>query len=403
MNIIGDRKMTIDRLAADLFVSELMLNKMLGGKCIRQMNETGVIDSHRELFHHNLKEIDFHMENRLSELDREKIKRLIKRKVNRDVYIERAQRCLEANISSVSKEDNDYPASFRSLDGMPIILYCRGNRKYLNMTGRVVSVVGSRQPSNYGIRAASEICTDLVNSDVVIVSGLARGIDTVAHRAALDNKGKTIAVMACGLDLVYPPENAELYESIIADGLAVSEMPPGQKALRQYFPARNRIMSALSDIVAIVEAGQFSGTLHTASFAAAQGRDVFVLPGSIYSPHCKGNLMLLQDGADLMLCAGDILARLAGISFAREYDEIRLMNRKRLVKECLPDHPEKLTKEEIKGIVFEELGNGEMTMDELVESAKMPFEIVAPLISELMLEGQLCENQQRFALTFPYT
>jgi DNA processing protein len=393
----------ISRMAADLYISELMIGKKLGSRLIRKMIEGGAILSHRDLFDHSIEDVKCSDSFNCSDCDSERIAMLKSERPNKDKYYEIANRYINDGIVSVSEEDQQYPHAFRQLEGMPRILYCKGDSRLMQESGNTVSVVGSRTPSGPGLRATEEIAGELAHSGVVIVSGLARGIDTAAHNAALASNGKTIAVTACGLDLVYPPENKALFEEISRKGLLLSEMPPGQKALRQYFPARNRIMSALSDVVAIIEAGQFSGTLHTASFAAAQGRDVFVLPGSIYSPYCRGNLMLLQDGADLLTCAGDILARLSGVNFSKEYDEIRSCARKSVIRECLPDHPEKLTVKELSGLIFEELSNGELTLDELISSTQIPFDYAAPLVSEMLLSGSVSENRQRFALTFPYT
>lgn len=393
----------ISNLAADLYISELLMNKKLGSRLIRRLIEFGEISSHRDLFHHFTGNLRYPDNVNCSDCDSERIALLRSERLDKDKYYEMAGRHINNGITSVSEEDPKYPEAFRNLEGMPRIIYCKGDHRLMQEPGNTVSVVGSRTPSGPGLRATEEITGELAQSGVVIVSGLARGVDTAAHRAALANKGKTIAVTACGLDLVYPPENKELFDEIYHKGLLLSEMPPGQKALRQYFPARNRIMSALSDAVAIIEAGQFSGTLHTASFAAAQGRDVFVLPGSIYSPYCRGNLMLLQDGADLLTCAGDILARLTGVVVSREYDEIRACARNSVIHECLPDHPEKLTVKELSALIFEELSNGELTLDELISATRIPFDYAAPLVSEMLLSGTVSENRQRFALTFPYT
>ncbi len=394
---------SVNRMAADLYTSDLMIGKKLGSRLIKKLIEGGVIESHRDIFENPSGGIKCPESVNWSNCDSERVAMLRGERPDKEKYREIAHQCINEGIVSVSEEDPQYPGAFRHLEGMPRILYYKGDSLLMQESRNTVSVVGSRTPSGPGLRATEEITGELARSGVVIVSGLARGIDTAAHKSALAGNGKTIAVTACGLDLVYPPENKELFDEIAKKGLLLSEMPPGQKALRQYFPARNRIMSALSNVVAIIEAGQFSGTLHTASFAAAQGRDVFVLPGSIYSPYCRGNLMLLQDGADLLTCAGDILARLSGVNFSREYDEIRDGIRKSVIRECLPDHPEKLTVKELSGLIFEELSNGELTLDELISATKIPFDFVAPLISEMLLSGSVSESRQRFALTFPYT
>ncbi|MBN1892497.1 MAG: DNA-processing protein DprA [Clostridiales bacterium] len=397
-----DKETTI-KLAADLFVSDLLVGKMIGSRLIRLLTDRQMIHNHRDLFDSVQSLARAVNDNRFSETDNRKLLSLSKLVVDRNRYIEKAEACLRDGIRSVSVVEDDYPVSMQNLDGMPIILYYKGNEKLMNKQGNCVAVVGSRKPSNYGLRATNAIVKDLCLRGTVIISGLARGIDTAAHRAALNGNGKTIAVTACGLDMVYPPENKDLFDEIADKGLLVSEMPPGQEAIRRYFPARNRIMSAVSDVVAIMEAGEFSGTLHTASFAVAQGRDVFVLPGSIYSTYCKGNLMLLRDGADILLCAEDIISRLSGAVFGRQLDEIRSELRKNEIRELLPEHPEKLKREELSSLIFDELSNEDQTLDELISSTSIPFSIIAPLISELVLCGAINESGERFALTFPYT
>ncbi len=392
-----------ENLAADLLVSDLMINKMTGSRMLRRLSTIGIIQNHRDLFRHHVDLSDAMVDESFSDRDRQRIATLAHLETDRDRYFRRAEECLRSGIRSVSWCDDHYPEAMKNLEGMPIILYVKGNAEYLKETGNSVAVVGSRKPSNYGLRATAEIVRNLALQGTIIVSGLARGIDTAAHRAALAADGKTIAVTACGLNLVYPPENRDLFDEIASKGLLISEMPPGQEALRRYFPARNRIMSALSDAVAIMEAGEFSGTLHTASFAVAQGRDVFVLPGSIYSSYCLGNLMLLRDGADILLCADDILSRLAGSAFIREMDEIRIRLRHNEIRERLPDHPGNMSREELSSLISDELSNGDLTLDELVASTGVSFSTLAPLLSEMLMSGAVTENRERFALTFPYT
>ncbi|NLO62179.1 MAG: DNA-protecting protein DprA [Clostridiaceae bacterium] len=390
-------------LAADLLTSDLMVGKLIGSRLIRKLIMCQAIQTHRDLF----KQISIISKVGgsacFSESDRTRLNALGKLKIDRDRYFKRSSECLNVGIHSISEFDDRYPPSMRKLDGMPMVIYYKGDPELIAETGRSVAVVGTRKPSNYGLRATDDIVRELALRGIVIVSGLARGIDTAAHLSALRTGGKTVAVTACGLDLVYPPENKDLFTEIAENGLLISEMPPGQEANRRYFPARNRIMSALSDAVAIMEAGEFSGTLHTASFAVAQGRDVFVLPGSIYSTYCKGNLYLLKDGAEILISADDIIARLAGTRFYEEMDKIRSDLRKSEVMKLMPDHPEKLKKEEVVKLIIDALNNEDLTADELVTTTEVPFATIAPLLSELVFSGRVIEHRDRFALTFPYT
>jgi DNA processing protein len=149
-----------------------------------------------------------------------------------------------------------------------------------------------------------------------------------------------------------------------------------------------------------MEAGEFSGTLHTASFAAAQGRDVFVVPGTIYATQSRGNLKLIQDGADLLLSSQDILARLAGLAFFREIDEIRNAQERKSIVSRLKENPKLLTHEESIQVLIEQLTLAEQTMNELIDRTGFPFSIIAPLLSELELSGRVIDQRQRYALTF---
>ncbi len=168
-------------------------------------------------------------------------------------------------------------------------------------------MVGTRRATIYGRQVTEEIVADLARNKITIVSGLARGIDSVAHRTALESGGRTIAVSACGLDTVYPAENAELARRIVHQGALISEYPLGTKPKADYFPRRNRIMSGMSLGVFIVEADENSGAMITAKCALEQNRDVFALPGSIFAKTSEGANELIKKGAKLVACADDIL------------------------------------------------------------------------------------------------
>lgn len=200
-----------------------------------------------------------------------------------------------------------YPERLRYIDSPPKQLYCLGNLELLNYKNNI-AMIGSRNCSLYGERVAKDFAFNLAKEDVCIVSGLAKGIDSFSHIGALNAKGKTIAVLGSGLDNVYPKENAKLMESIIKnDGLVISEYPLGTKALKQNFPSRNRIISGLSDSVLVVEARKNSGTNITVDFALEQGKDVFVIPGNIYSKTSDGTNYLITEGAIPVLNYEDIL------------------------------------------------------------------------------------------------
>ena len=390
-----------DNLKADLFVSELMMNGLLGGRRIRQFIEHKVIRSIRDLYRVQIDDTEYAKQNPLLDDERRSLAKALTNAKIRDTVKRKTDQCKQMGVYSVNREDEDYPTAMKSLDGMPLVLYGMGDITILSTRKMpCVAVVGSRLPTLYGVSATREITAELSRHGVCIISGLARGIDTIAHETALGENGKTVAVLAGGLDQVYPPENKSLFERIRRKGLVLSEMPLGQQALRQYFPARNRILSGLSDVVAIMEAGEFSGTLHTASFAAAQGRDVFVVPGTIYAQQSRGNLHLIRDGADILLSAEDILTRLGGLTFMREMDEIRCNEERINLAGRLMENPDLLSHEECLQVILDHLSLSEKTMDELCEGTGFSFNKLAPIVSELELSGKIMERRRRYALTF---
>ena len=200
-----------------------------------------------------------------------------------------------------------YPGRLRNIDDPPKELYCLGNLELLNYKNNI-AMIGSRNCSSYGERAAKDFAYNLAKEDICIVSGLAKGIDSFSHIGALNAKGKTIAVLGSGLDNIYPKENIKLVEEIIKNnGLVISEYPLGTKPLKYHFPARNRIISGLSDSILVVEARKNSGTNITVDFALEQGKDVFVIPGNIYSKTSDGTNFLITEGAIPVLSYKDVL------------------------------------------------------------------------------------------------
>jgi DNA processing protein len=217
-------------------------------------------------------------------------------------------RVAAAGARAVTWDDPAYPARLRRVPLPPYLLYVRGNPALLDT--RAVAVVGTRRASAYGRRAAAEIAGQLAAAGVTIVSGLALGVDAVAHQAALDAGGATVAVLGCGVDIVYPERNRTLTGRIATEGALISEYPPSRPPDAGNFPARNRIVSGLSLATLVVEAGVKSGALITAGFALEQGGDVFAVPGSIFSPLSEGTNLLIANGAGVARSADDILAAL---------------------------------------------------------------------------------------------
>lgn len=205
----------------------------------------------------------------------------------------------------VTIDDDDYPPMLRAIEQAPYVLFYRGRLEALRQL--CFAVVGSRRASPYGRKIARELARDLAAEGVVVVSGLARGIDSEAHQGAVDAGGATVAVMGSGVDVVYPTENRRLYEKIQEMGAIVSEFVPGSYPEAHHFPRRNRIISGLSRGVVVVEARQKSGALITADFALEQGRDVFAVPGPVSSETSRGTNNLIKQGAKLVSSAQDIL------------------------------------------------------------------------------------------------
>ncbi len=206
----------------------------------------------------------------------------------------------------LSPLDAGYPHLLRQIPSPPA-LYWRGQPWSEAPT---VAVVGSRRATPYGLAVAGELAGQLARRGLVIVSGLARGIDGAAHRACLEAGGSTLAVLGCGVDVRYPPEHAALADEIMRAGAVASELPPGTPPRAAHFPARNRIISGLSLGVIVVEAAERSGALITARLAGEQGREVFAVPGSIHSPQSAGAHALIQDGAKLVRDVDDVLSEL---------------------------------------------------------------------------------------------
>ena len=213
-------------------------------------------------------------------------------KVEPDVEL---QRLVEAGIQAVTWHDPEYPSRLKEVYDLPPVLYVRGS--LLPGDDRSVAVVGTRRPTAYGREAAYRMTSDLARAGIVIVSGLARGVDAVAHRAALEAGQRTIAVMGSGLDVMYPREHASLADDIAGNGALVSEHPLGVRPSSQNFPRRNRIMSGMTLGTVVAEAGLGSGALITARHALEQNREVFAVPGNIFSPASTGSNRLIRDSA----------------------------------------------------------------------------------------------------------
>jgi len=211
----------------------------------------------------------------------------------------------EKNIGFVTILDAAYPSLLKEIYDPPAMFYILGEMPDDSL--KKISVIGSRRCSEYGLTVSRKLSRDLASYDIVIVSGMAKGIDASAHRGALDGNGKTVAVLGCGIDICYPSENRVLRSQIIKSGCVISEYPPGTKPMPHHFPARNRIISGLSVATIVVEAAEKSGTLITAGQALEQGREVFAVPGNVTSKLSRGTNGLIKQGAALVEGSDDIV------------------------------------------------------------------------------------------------
>ena len=231
---------------------------------------------------------------------------------------------LDANgIRALTWHDADYPPRLKEIYDLPPVLYLRG--ELVPDHERSVAVVGTRRPTPYGREVAYRLCYDLSMAEVTVVSGLARGIDAIAHRAALEAGTRTIAVLGSGLDTIYPREHASLAQEIAGSGVVISEHPLGVRPMAVNFPRRNRIMSGMTLGTLVVEAGEGSGALITSSHALEQDREVFAVPGSIFSPASRGaNRLIMQSGAKLVTDYRDILEEL-NLSYVGQQLEMKAL------------------------------------------------------------------------------
>jgi len=264
--------------------------------------------------------------------------------------------------------DHDYPSRLKEIYDYPPLLYVRGS--LLPEDEWCLAVVGTRRATVYGRQVTEEIVADLARSKITIVSGLAKGIDSVAHHSALEAGGRSIAVFACGLDIVYPSENANLARSIIQQGAIISEYPLGTRPKADNFPRRNRIMSGLSLGVLVVEAGGTSGALITAHLALEQNREVFAIPGSVLSPASRGTNHLIQEGAKLIRDYTDILEELNLTAVVRQIE----------MKEVIPAS-------DTESLLLKQLCAEPTHIDEVCRSSGLPMSTVSSTLAMMELKG----------------
>jgi len=275
------------------------------------------------------------------------------------------KRIAEFGCHVLIQSDEHYPPSLREIYDPPLVLYCRGE-----LTARdrnAIAVVGSRMTTHYGLETARKLAYQLAYTGVTVVSGGARGIDTAAHQGALSGKGRTIAVLGTGINLIFPPENAELFERIASNGAVITQFPFNRPADKQSFPIRNRIVAGMTLGTVVVEANLSSGALITANFATEYGRQIFAVPGRIDSPRSKGCHDLIKKGAKLCEGVEDILSEFEYLFPAS--------NRPASVSETGVLPALELSEHEKR--VCDALGQEELSIDEVIRASGLPSSAVS--------------------------
>lgn len=286
----------------------------------------------------------------------------------------------EKEIFTVIPEEEDYPPLLRELSDAPPLLYYKG---HLSIRKEAIAIVGARRSTPYGRAAAEAISKELAQHEIVVVSGLARGIDTAAHKGALTGSGITWAVLGCGLNFMYPPENKKLAEEIIEkSGAIFSEFMPEMPPEPQLFPMRNRLISGMSRGVVVVEAALKSGALITVDFALEQGREVFAVPGPIFSEQSKGSNNLIRQGAKLIEGFKDILPEIPSLQGSQNQEK----NEEPGQKNRTGTHLEKsLEHEEL----LQMISDLPLHIDQITMNSQLPPEQIPLALLELQLAGQI--------------
>jgi DNA processing protein len=293
------------------------------------------------------------------------------------VHIE-LERVCERGYSLITQQDPGYPSLLLEIPDPPPILYINGQ---IDPHAASIAVVGSRNASSYGLTTTHGLCKGLAARGIVVVSGMARGIDTAAHRGALEAQGQTVAVLGSGLECIYPAQNRTLYHQIAANGAVISEFRLDAQPEPRRFPMRNRIISGISLGTVVVEAAQRSGSLITARLAAEQGREVFAVPGNIHAATTHGTHLLIQQGAKLVCGVDDILAEIAP----------RLERRPAIEPQALPAKPlPRMTATE--ATVFDALGAYEVHIDSLADQLAIGMAALSGILVQLELQGLACRR-----------
>jgi DNA processing protein len=310
--------------------------------------------------------------------------------LNRSIRIygrEDAERDLERaevlGARFIARDEPDYPPLLRHIEQAPPLICLKGRTELFAMPA--VAVVGTRTASALGRKFARELSFALGKARLLVVSGLARGIDTVAHEASIETG--TVAVLAGGIDVIYPPENETLYHAIAERGVLATEMTPGTVPRAESFPRRNRLISGISLGVLVVEAALRSGSLITARLAGEQGREVFAVPGSPLDPRCAGTNKLLREGATLVTGASDV------IDVMRDLDGRARRDASGFVESAPLEHDEPDTdagpEPDLRARIIDLLGSSSVEIDDLIRESRAPAQAVLTVLLELELAGRL--------------
>ncbi len=289
----------------------------------------------------------------------------VRKSVNLEQYMFQVEK---SNIKVLTWNDEDYPSHLKEIDQPPPVIYMKGT--ITRDDSWAVAIVGTRAVTSYGRQVTEELAAVLGQNGITVVSGLARGVDAVAHNAALKAGGRTIAVLGSGVDKIYPPEHRQLAMKIETDGAVISDYAPGTAPDSANFPPRNRIISGLSMAVVVIEAGDISGALITAEFAAEQGRDVFAVPGPIHALQSKGTNRLISNGARILLKPSDVLEAL---------DLTRNIERKEIRKAVPSDETE--------AAVLNILSAEPSHVDEIRARLSLPVEKISAALTMMELKG----------------
>ncbi|MCB9451962.1 MAG: DNA-protecting protein DprA [Anaerolineaceae bacterium] len=302
-------------------------------------------------------------------LERQAVANLLQGRGKLDLDAE-MERIHKAGARLLALADEDYPALLKEQPDAPIVLYVRGTLSPAD--DQALSIVGTRRATPYGRDAAHYLAKQLAAQNVTIISGLAHGIDSAAHRGALDGGGRTIAVLGNGVDRIYPRDHARFAQEISSQGAIISEFPLGTAPEARNFPRRNRVISGMALGVLVVEAPHNSGALITASIAADQGRDVFAVPGNIFNPMSSGNNRLIQEGAKLVGSVDDILDELKIVHTA--------VQTRTVTRRLIPSNP-------IEAEIAQHLGPDPLHIDDLVRLCGLPVAEVSSTLTILELKG----------------